>query len=158
MRINRLAWALWTVARVLGIILLIPTVALQTTGVQRSYSGDYNVLFLIGVRLYPFQSFTDLLTARQIIISFLVNLPDLFCLLHAPHPTQVHIIHAFARAMLDAAASALLLVSYVMWQVFSCDYDDDSDDVCYRDDLVDASYQLSLFLSCVLVQACPDQS
>jgi hypothetical protein len=79
-----------------------------------------------------------------------VNLPDLFCLLHSPHPASVHIAHAFARALLDAAASALLLVSYVMWQVFSCDFDyDDSDDVCDRNDLVDASYQLSLFLSWV---------
>jgi hypothetical protein len=91
----------------------------------------------------------ELLTVRQIIISFLVNLPDLFCLLHAPHPTQVHIIHAFSRALLDAGASALLLVSYVMWQVFSCDYDENSDGLCDRDDLVDASYQLSLFLSYV---------
>ena len=47
----------------------------------------------------------------------------------------------------DAAASALLLVSYVMWQVFSCEYDYDSDDTCDRNDLVDASYPLSLFLS-----------
>jgi hypothetical protein len=49
MRINRLAWALWTAARVVGVVLLIPTIALQSTGVQRSYSGDYNILFLIGV-------------------------------------------------------------------------------------------------------------
>jgi len=128
MRINRLAWALWMAARVIGVILLIPTVALQTMGVQQSASGNYNVLFLIGI-----------------IISFLVNLPDLFCLLHSPHPASVHIAHAFARALLDAAASALLLVSYVMWQVFSCD--DDLDDPCDRNDLVDASYQLSLFLT-----------
>jgi hypothetical protein len=49
MRINRLAWALWTAARVAGVAILIPTVALQTVGVQRSGSGDYNVLFLVGV-------------------------------------------------------------------------------------------------------------
>jgi hypothetical protein len=61
----------------------------------------------------------------------------------------VHIVHAFARALLDAAASALLLVSYVMWQVFSCDSDYDLDENCDRNDLVDASYQLSLVLSLV---------
>jgi hypothetical protein len=33
-----------------------------------------------------------------------------------------------------------------MWQVFSCEYDYDADDDCDRNDLVDASYQLSLFL------------
>jgi hypothetical protein len=80
-------------------------------------------------------------------MSVLVNLPDLICLVHAPHPAEVHILHAFARALLDAAASALLLVAYTMWQVFSCDFDNDAGDGCDRNDLVDASYQLSLFLS-----------
>jgi hypothetical protein len=56
MRINRLAWVLWTAARFICVILLIPTVALQTTGVQRSYSGNYNVLFLTGVRPFSLQS------------------------------------------------------------------------------------------------------